>query len=82
MNMSERTLQRRLKNDGIAFHKLVDDVRYGLLDLYLTNPAYPLKEIATLLGFADQSSFTRAVQRWHGITPGKLRQKRLATLAQ
>ncbi len=69
MNMSARTLQRRLKHEQLTFHQLVDEIRQSLLDGYLQNPDLPLKKIATLLGFADQSSFTRAVNRWHGQTP-------------
>lgn len=76
LNVSERTLQRRLKDEGKSFHDLADDVRCGLLDLYLSNPQLPLKEIATLLGFSDQSSFTRATQRWYGQTPKALRSMR------
>ena len=73
LNVSERTLQRRLKDEGQSFHELVDDVRCGLLDMYLSNAQLPLKEVASLLGFSDQSSFTRATQRWHGQTPKALR---------
>lgn len=73
MNMSERTLQRRLKDEQLTFHQLVDEVRQSLLDGYLLNSSLSLKEIAALLGFADQSCFTRAVQRWYGRSPKAVR---------
>jgi AraC-like DNA-binding protein len=76
LNVSERTLQRRLKEEGKSFHDLLDDVRCNLLDVYLSNPQLPLKEVASLLGFSDQSSFTRATQRIFGQTPKALRTMR------
>ncbi len=79
MNMSARTLQRRLKHEQLTFHQLVDEIRQSLLDGYLLNSDLPLKEIAALLGFADQSSFTRAVNRWHGQAP---KSRRLALIHQ
>lgn len=73
LNISERTLQRRLKTEGASFHGIVDDVRRELLELYLRDSSIPLKEITHQLGFTDQSSFTRAVHRWHGQSPKSLR---------
>ena len=73
LNISERTLQRRLKAENISFHGAVDDVRRELLELYLRDLSISLKEITHQLGFADQSSFTRAVQRWYGQSPKAVR---------
>ena len=73
LNISDRTLQRRLKAEDISFHGIVDDVRRELLELYLRDLSISLKEITHQLGFADQSSFTRAVHRWYGQSPKALR---------
>ena len=73
LNISDRTLQRRLKAEDISFHGLVDDVRRELLELYLRDLSISLKEITHRLGFADQSSFTRAVHRWYGKSPRAVR---------
>jgi AraC-like DNA-binding protein len=73
LNISERTLQRRLKVEDVSFHGIVDDVRRELLELYLRDSNIALKEITHQLGFADQSSFTRAVHRWYGQSPKAVR---------
>ncbi len=73
LNVGERTLQRRLKQENQSFHELVDDTRRKLLELHIADSGKPFKELAHLLGFADQSSFTRAVHRWYGQSPKALR---------
>ncbi len=73
LHISERTLQRRLKRELGSFHEILDEVRKELLQLYLADTSIPLKDVARRLGFADQSSFTRVVHRWHGQTPKTLR---------
>ena len=76
LNIGARTLQRRLEVCGTTFHELVDDVRRDQLKLFLYDRDMPLKLMAARLGFADQSSFTRATNRWFGLPPGKLRRHR------
>jgi AraC-like DNA-binding protein len=78
LNVSERTLQRRLKQENQSFHELVDVARRKLLELLLADNSLPFKEVANQLGFADQSSFTRAVHRWYGQSPKGLRLARKA----
>jgi AraC-like DNA-binding protein len=73
LNLSERTLQRYLNEEGTQFNELLDDVRRDLLALYLNDAQMPLKEIASRLGFSSHSSFSRAVRRWHGHAPSMLR---------
>lgn len=67
--MSGRTLQRRLDDNGIVFTDLVDEVRQELAKSHLKTNELTLAEIGYLLGFAEQSSFTRAFKRWTGQTP-------------
>lgn len=57
--MSERTLQRRRGKD--SFIQLLDDTRHELADQYLGRLHRSLGQAAYLLGFADQSSFVRAL---------------------
>ena len=67
--MSERTLHRRLADDGLRYQDLVVEVREALANSLLTSGETSLIEIAFLTGFADQSSFQRAFKRWTGQTP-------------
>lgn len=73
MCMSERTLQRRLQEEGTSFHQLVDDTRRDLAHQYLKRPRLTLEQVAYLLGFTDQSTFCRACKRWFNMSPGQYR---------
>jgi AraC-like DNA-binding protein len=73
LGMSERSLQRHLRELGYGFNALADEVREGTARLYLQQPDIALAEIAYLLGFADQSTFNRAFKRWTGSTPRQAR---------
>src|SRR5512138_707269 len=73
LGMSERSLQRHLRDLGYGFNGLADEVRAATAHLYLEQPDVALSEIAYLLGFADQSAFHRAFKRWTGVTPRQAR---------
>lgn len=73
LSISDRTLQRRLQAEGTSFQQLLDDVRRELAQQYLRKPGQPLKRVAELLGFGDQSNMFRACRRWFGESPGQYR---------
>lgn len=73
LHLSQRTLQRRLQEEGTGYQQLLDDTRRELAQQYLGQAGLTLLEIAYLLGFADPSNFFRAFRRWFGITPGEYR---------
>lgn len=73
LNMSVRSLQRRLKEAGTTFRTLLDAVRNDLASTYVHDPDVELVEVAFLLGFSDQSAFSRAFKRWTGNTPSESR---------
>lgn len=76
LNLSERSLQRRLDDQGTRFAYLMDEVRRELAMRYIADEHLALGEVAYLLGFADPSSFHRAFKRWTGITPAAARRSR------
>ena len=65
LNVSVRTLQRRLAEDGHSFRGLLDDTRRELARRYERDTTLASAEIAYLLGFSEPSSFARARRRWH-----------------
>lgn len=69
--MTERTLRRKLLEEGVPFRDLLDRVRQDLCGLYFLEDRRSLSEIAFLLGYSELSAFTRAYKRWHGIPPSK-----------
>jgi AraC-like DNA-binding protein len=73
LHLSQRTLQRRLQDEGTSFQRLLDDTRRELAEQYLAQPKLSLLEVAYLLGFADPSNFFRAFRRWFAVTPSEYR---------
>jgi AraC-like DNA-binding protein len=73
LNMSSRGLVSRLGDQGVTFTSLVDEVRKELAISYLSEKSLALVDIAFLLGFSEQSAFTRAFKRWTSQTPGQYR---------
>lgn len=72
---STRQLQRRLSEQGLNFKSLVEQVRreQALNDLEHTD--LPLAEVARRAGYADTSTFHRAVRRWTDQTPLAVRER-------
>lgn len=73
LNMSQRTLQRRLEENNTTFKILVNEVRQELADTYLNDSSLSLTEISFMLGFSEMSAFSRAFKRWSGQSPSDYR---------
>ncbi|MBY6186499.1 AraC family transcriptional regulator [Marinobacter hydrocarbonoclasticus] len=74
LNMSVRTMQRRLKKEGTSFHQLLNECRHHLAIKLVSEKQLSLTEIAHALGFAEQSGFTRAFRQWTGVSPSQYAQ--------
>ncbi len=74
MNMSRRTLIRRLKEAGTSFGDLLDEHRQQRATELLHDPGYTVTEVGYRLGYSEPANFTRAFKRWFGITPSKYRE--------
>ena len=74
LRVSPRTLQRRLAEQGFSFRSLVNEARFRTARR-LISERYRLSEVACRLGYADAGSFTRAFERWTGITPQRYRSR-------
>jgi AraC-like DNA-binding protein len=74
MSVSVRTLQYRLKGEGVVFTDLLKDVRENLAKKYLCQD-YTVEEITYLLGFSEPSVFRKAFKKWSGVTPSEYRQR-------
>ena len=75
MRMTPRTLQNRLAHHETTFERVLSDTRLDLAERYLRDTELPLTEIAFLLGFSEQSAFTRAARGWFGKPPSQLRKE-------
>lgn len=73
LNMTERTLQRRLREEGTSYKMLLEEVRRELAAQYVAEPDLSFSEITYLLGFSEPSNFSRAFKRWTGKSPSDYR---------
>jgi len=73
LGMSERTLQRRLAEDGISYQVLLDEVRKAAAGRYLDESTLAISEIGYVLGYSEPAAFHRAFRRWYDTTPEQFR---------
>ena len=73
LSLSPRSLQRKLGEASLKFQDLLDAARKDLACVYLRDASLSALDVALLLGYAEQSSFTRAFKQWFGTTPSAWR---------
>jgi AraC-like DNA-binding protein len=73
LNMSARSLARKLDGENTSFRTIVEEARKQLAQQLLQSTDMKLDEMAMQLGYTDTASFTRAFRRWHGVSPGQYR---------
>ncbi len=69
LNISDRTLQRKLKLEMTSFKDILDEVRKDLALRYIQQNTLNMAQITEALCFSDQAVFSRAFRRWYEITP-------------
>jgi AraC-like DNA-binding protein len=74
LNLSLRSLQRKLQEEGTSYQALLEELKCEFAIAYLHKPSLTISEIAYLLGYAEPSSFVRSFKRWTGETPQRFRQ--------
>lgn len=72
MNISSRTLQRRLQQHGCSYQQLLSQIRFEQAKLLLQQDVN-IDHISQQLGFAETRSFLRAFKQWSGVTTGQYR---------
>ena len=73
LGMSERTLARKLSDEGLNFTEILQHMRHDLAVRYLDDRNLHVSKIAWLLGYHEVSGFTHAFKRWTGKTPRQMR---------
>ena len=69
MNRSASTLQRQLAEEGLTYREVLESTRRSLAEDYLADGKHSQAQIAYMLGFSDQSNFSRAFKRWTNMSP-------------
>jgi AraC-like DNA-binding protein len=73
LGMSERTLRRRLADQGASYRHLMDELRRDVAISYLRETRMTVEDIAYVLGFSDPANFRQAFRRWTSATPQQFR---------
>jgi AraC-like DNA-binding protein len=76
MGMSNRTLARRLRGNGVTFRDLIRKTQEQIAENLLINTERSIAEIAFETGFSEQSAFNRAFSRWKGQSPTEFRKSK------
>jgi AraC-like DNA-binding protein len=69
----ERTLRRRLADEGMALQQLINQTRFELAQQLLQNTGLPVAEIAAALQYTDPNAFSRAFRSWANLSPSQWR---------
>jgi AraC-like DNA-binding protein len=73
LNLTKRTLQRRLQGQNTNFAQLRDDLRFHYAIKYLIDDQLSVDLVSRALDFSDRTSFTNAFKRWTGLSPSTFR---------
>ena len=73
LNVSTRTLRRRLAAEASSYQQVLDEMRYRLARDYLAGSALSVEDISVLLGYSTPGNFSAAFKRWHGQSPRQFR---------
>ena len=68
---TERTLRRRLKDEGTTYRDILENVRKEACEFELKRGTHSIADLAQSLGYSEQSAFTRAFKDWYGISPSQ-----------
>ncbi|MEJ2410494.1 MAG: AraC family transcriptional regulator ligand-binding domain-containing protein [Novosphingobium sp.] len=75
LKLSERSLRRRLTEEGTSFRELLQDARKERAQTILAKPGMSLAVAAEQLGYSDTAAFSRAFKEWTGVSPGRFPHK-------
>lgn len=73
LNMSARTLRRRLEKEGTSYQRIKDNARRDVAITMLSRDGMTVSEVAEMVGFSDPSAFHRSFKKWTGQSPGSYR---------
>ncbi|GEM_PF-558231 len=71
LNMNERTLRRRLTEEGVTFREVLTEARQEACEIYLKERRWTVAELAQMLGYSEHSAFSRAFKKWFGMPPSQ-----------
>lgn len=75
MNLSQRSLQRKLNSYGTSFRHIVENARKGSAMELIDETDLRMSEIGFRLGYTDTGNFSSAFKRWTGVSPSQYRNR-------
>ena len=76
INITPRTLQRKLAQEGTSFNELLKDVRVNIASEFLLTTRLSVEQIADRMGYHDSAAFSNAFKKMAGVTPKIFRNKK------
>ncbi|WDU64060.1 helix-turn-helix domain-containing protein [Pseudomonas poae] len=74
LRLTERTLRRRLTEEGSSYREILDEARLQRAQELLRRSQLSTEQVAELLGYSDASSLRQAFRRWTGVSVNEYRQ--------
>jgi AraC-like DNA-binding protein len=78
LRLSPRVFYRRLAEQGLNFRDVREAALRQVAEAHLRDARLSLADVGALLGYSEQSAFSRAFKRWTGVSPLRWRQLRAA----
>src|SRR5262249_48810149 len=79
LHTSERSLNRRLAEEGTTFQRERDAVRFVMASELLALTDLRVGDISVALSYANHSGFVRSYHRWSGKSPSQWRSENAAS---
>jgi len=75
LNVSVRSLQRSIKDEGSSFRTIKENVRKEFSFRYLQDKTLSMHDVSMLLGYSERGVFEKAFKKWYGENPSEYRKK-------
>jgi len=75
LQMTDRTLRRRLADEGTSFSTISRRVKYSVATQHLKSSEVSIEQVAAFAGFSDPANFRRAFIRWTSMSPAQFRRQ-------
>lgn len=77
LETTPRTLRRKLRDQGLTFRQILDELRAEVASRYLRDTDMSIEDIAHALGFSDAANFRHAFRRWTNNSPQQFRESQV-----
>ena len=78
LNMTPRSLQRKLLLEGTTFRDVAAEIRKDIALKLMQNPSIKISEVSDILGYSDPTAFRKAFKSWTNVIPGELKRMQQA----